>query len=96
MSAYQKELDCIDTKTLNVTLGEKPAVETIRGALLDFGGAVARDIAGAGRTLLTWPRRASQRRHLAALAALDARLLRDMGISREDALAEARKPFWQA
>ncbi len=93
MSIYQKRLDCIDTNSLNVTLGDKSATETIRGVLLDFGAAVARDIAGVGQTLLTWQQRASQRRHLATL---DARLLHDTGISREDALAEARKPFWQA
>ncbi len=93
MDARQKRLDCIDTKTVNVTLGDTSATETIRGVLLDFAAAVMRDIAGAGLILLAWRRRASQRRQLAAV---DARLLRDMGISREDALAEARKPFWQA
>ena len=93
MSTSQQRLGCIDTKTLNVTLGDTSATETIRGVLLDFAAAVVRDIVGAGRTLLAWRRRASQRRQLAVV---DARLLRDMGISREDALAEARKPFWQA
>lgn len=36
--------------------------------------------------------RARSRRHLAAL---DARLLQDIGVSRTAALNEARKPFWQ-
>ena len=36
--------------------------------------------------------RGRQRR---ALAALDARLLRDVGISRAEALLEAGKPFWR-
>jgi uncharacterized protein YjiS (DUF1127 family) len=35
--------------------------------------------------------RASQRR---ALARLNDRLLRDIGLTREEADAEARKPFW--
>jgi uncharacterized protein YjiS (DUF1127 family) len=35
----------------------------------------------------------SQRR---ALAALDERLRVDIGLSRDEALAEARKPFWRA
>ena len=40
-----------------------------------------------------WYQRAHQRRQLAQL---DARALRDVGISREQAAAEAAKPFWQA
>ena len=42
-------------------------------------------------------RRASARhRQRRALARLDARLLRDVGISPEQAQAEAAKPFWRA
>lgn len=37
-------------------------------------------------------RRAASRRQLGEL---DARLLRDIGLSREAALQEARKPFWR-
>ncbi len=36
--------------------------------------------------------RRAQRAHLAAL---DPRLLRDIGVSAQDAQAEARKPFWR-
>jgi uncharacterized protein YjiS (DUF1127 family) len=43
--------------------------------------------------LLTWQERARQRRELAGL---DARALADIGLAREQALAEVRKPFWQA
>lgn len=39
-----------------------------------------------------WHRRARDRR---MLAQLDAHMLRDIGITREDALREARKPFWR-
>ncbi len=42
--------------------------------------------------LVLWQARASSR---ARLAALDDRMLRDMGIRREDALHETRKPFWR-
>ena len=43
--------------------------------------------------LLTfWAARYRQRR---ALARLDARLLRDIGITHYDAKREAEKPFWQ-
>ncbi len=43
-------------------------------------------------TLLTWQRRANQRRHLASL---EARLLRDMGITKAEAAREAALPFWR-
>jgi uncharacterized protein YjiS (DUF1127 family) len=39
-----------------------------------------------------WAERASQRR---ALAALDDPALKDIGVSRADAEAEAAKPFWR-
>jgi uncharacterized protein YjiS (DUF1127 family) len=55
--------------------------ENIRGLVL----------AGA-RLLATWIARARQRR---ALAALDDRLLRDIGISRGEAWRECAKPFWR-
>ena len=41
--------------------------------------------------LRTWYRRASERR---ALAELDAHLLQDCGLTREQARREAEKPFW--
>jgi uncharacterized protein YjiS (DUF1127 family) len=37
---------------------------------------------------------AERRRQRLALLELDDRLLADIGVSRADALAEARKPFW--
>jgi uncharacterized protein YjiS (DUF1127 family) len=43
-------------------------------------------------TVPRWIARHRQRAHLAALT--DADLL-DIGVSREDADAEARKPFWK-
>ena len=44
-------------------------------------------------TLLIWQERAAQRHRLAHA---EARLLRDMGLSDEDARREAGKPFWRA
>ena len=41
-------------------------------------------------------RRIETRRTRLALAHLDAHLLRDIGISREAACAEAQRPFWRA
>ncbi len=40
-----------------------------------------------------WSARAQQRRDLANLTAHE---LADIGVKREDALFESRKPFWQA
>lgn len=43
-------------------------------------------------TLLLWHGRARQRQHLASL---DARMLRDIGLSRSDVAGETAKPFWR-
>lgn len=43
-------------------------------------------------TLLDWQDRANQRHQLGEL---NEHLLRDIGVSREDARFEASKPFWQ-
>lgn len=64
----------------------------ISGGWALFAGA-PRDV---GRNLLdlllTWQERAAQRH---ALAAMDTHLLKDLGITRAEALFEARKPFWR-
>ncbi|WP_431855152.1 DUF1127 domain-containing protein [Azospirillum sp.] len=49
-------------------------------------------IAAAVATLKAWAGRRRQRR---ALAMLDERLLKDVGLSAEDAAEESRKPFWR-
>jgi uncharacterized protein YjiS (DUF1127 family) len=46
-------------------------------------------------TIRLWIARSRQRRHLAALVTWDDHLLKDIGVSRDDALREAAKPFWQ-
>ena len=43
-------------------------------------------------TLLEWRRLARQRR---ALASLDDRALKDIGLSRSDIFVETTKPFWR-
>jgi uncharacterized protein YjiS (DUF1127 family) len=50
-------------------------------------------VLGALRILSVWIARAQQRRRLARLPD---RALKDIGISRYDALHEARKPFWRS
>jgi len=42
--------------------------------------------------LRTWRERARQRRHLASL---NERMLRDIGLTRGDVMAESAKPFWR-
>jgi uncharacterized protein YjiS (DUF1127 family) len=44
-------------------------------------------------TLLLWQRRANERH---ALAHLDDRILRDLGLNRAEIAWESRKPFWRA
>jgi uncharacterized protein YjiS (DUF1127 family) len=57
-----------------------------RGFLRSLGVAVV-DV------LLVWIERSRSRRQILKL---DARMLEDIGVSRTDAVREARKPFWRA
>ncbi len=70
---------------------QSPAVDASRSAL-DVIGRLARLPLAILETLLVWQERDQQRRHLAAL---DDRLLSDIGISRADAAREAAVPFWR-
>jgi uncharacterized protein YjiS (DUF1127 family) len=47
------------------------------------------------RTLGLWIDRSRQRKQLGELAELNDYLLRDIGVSREEAMREAEKPFWR-
>jgi uncharacterized protein YjiS (DUF1127 family) len=47
------------------------------------------------RTLRVWSQRNRQRHTLRLLVERDDYLLKDIGLSRGDALREAEKPFWQ-
>jgi uncharacterized protein YjiS (DUF1127 family) len=46
-------------------------------------------------TLRVWSQRNRQRHTLRLLVERDDYLLKDIGLSRDDALREANKPFWQ-
>ena len=72
--------------TTSVPPVPRPALRQPRA--LDRAPFAARAVAA----VLLWQQRAAQRRHLAAL---DDALLRDIGISRADAVREAAKPFWR-
>lgn len=56
-------------------------------------GRVNRAFERVAGAVLGWQQRAAERRHLAAL---DDRMLKDMGISRADVNRESTKPFWAA
>jgi uncharacterized protein YjiS (DUF1127 family) len=66
------------------------------------GGKVARHqfissttAVGWFRILQFWIDRSRQRRRLAELAEVDNYLLKDIGVSQDEALREAAKPFWR-
>ncbi len=64
-----------------------------RPTAASFGEILLEAAARAVRTLLTWQERDQQRR---ALAQLDARMLKDIGLSRAEVATELRMPFWHA
>ncbi len=64
-----------------------------RPTAASFGKFLLEAAARALRTLLIWQERDRQRH---SLAQLDARMLKDVGLSRADVATELRKPFWQA
>jgi uncharacterized protein YjiS (DUF1127 family) len=66
---------------------DRPFYGDVPPLALRGGMGRARDL------LLLWQDRMRQRHQLAQLSD---EMLRDIGISRADALAEAEKPFWQA
>jgi len=63
-----------------------------RALALRWGYAALRALTRAADRLLTWQERARQRR---ALECLSDHMLRDIGLSRADVMAEATKRFWQ-
>ncbi len=58
-----------------------------------FRGQVVAQVARSIEILLLWQRRANERH---ALAELDDKILRDLGLSRSEVARELRKPFWRA
>jgi len=66
------------------------AAAPVIDAVLKSGDAA---LQGAWQQVSLWRARAAQRRELLAL---DAHGLRDIGLSREQAVLESRKPFWRA
>ena len=72
-----------------------PSREIARGeALYDQSGLLTL-IGSWLHTLQIWMERSHQRKALGELAELNDYLLKDIGVSREEALREAAKPFWR-
>jgi uncharacterized protein YjiS (DUF1127 family) len=81
---------------------KRAASVSARGWLVseDWHQAPRRGVRSGSRHVLTrfvdsvlgWHERSSQRR---SLLGLDDRMLRDIGVSRTAAMAEAQKPFWR-
>ncbi len=71
------------------TYGYRPATPRFRR----FPRRVLHAIVKAADLVYLWQRRIIERQHLQSL---DNRMLSDMGLTRADVAAEARKPFWQA
>lgn len=69
-----------------------PLHELLRGFVGHRGGSLAGVARRIADLLLTWHRRARQRRQLACLSD---RMLRDIGLSRADVWTESSKPFWR-
>jgi uncharacterized protein YjiS (DUF1127 family) len=57
--------------------------------------ASSSSVGGWLHTLGFWIDRSRQRKQLGELAELNDYLLKDIGVSREEALREAEKPFWR-
>jgi uncharacterized protein YjiS (DUF1127 family) len=83
------------------------STQLVRGstALLDSYGGIDTShgagripgwIAGLSATIRRWTARSRQRKALGDLAALNHHLLQDIGVSRDEALLEAAKWFWQS
>lgn len=65
------------------------AAELSACANIPVASRVAMEVA---QLVARWSHRASSRK---ALASLDAYMLKDIGLTREEALQEAEKPFWR-
>jgi uncharacterized protein YjiS (DUF1127 family) len=81
-----KQLEC--TRTIPRRPSEPGVLPALARVALRGLGEACRRVAEIG---LTWTDRARQRRQLTALSD---HMLRDIGLTRADAWAEADKPFW--
>ena len=87
--------DCMDTMTMPVAYsGTSNTTPNIWKTWITAGFVLlAADVARVIDTLKVWQQRETSRK---TMAYMDDRLLRNMGISREDAARESEKPFWRS
>lgn len=69
--------------------------ELASGEALYYQSGWSIPVSGWLRTLLFWVERSHQRKALGELAELNDYLLKDIGLTRDEALREAEKPFWR-
>ena len=86
-------LELCHVKLLSARIGL--AARSRRQADLSSTICLINSVGGWLRTLEFWIDRSHQRRQLGELAELNDYLLKDIGVSREEALREAEKPFWR-
>jgi uncharacterized protein YjiS (DUF1127 family) len=82
---------------MSVPIARRPSSRDIApSALFHSNAAVWRLITGAHLTVAGWLARSRQRQALREIAERnDFHLLKDIGVSQEEALREADKPFWR-
>ncbi len=83
-----KQQNCIDTMQPDFSLQAAPTLSLAEN-FMRVTGSVGAFFA----TLCLWQQRTTMRQRMAAL---DVRILDDIGLSREQVMAEAKKPFWKA
>ena len=82
--------DC--THTITMPVAASGASDRWKSWVLVGVNLLVADVARVLNSLITWQRRKNWR---ASLRDLDGRLLRDIGMTREQALLESKKPFWR-
>lgn len=80
-------------KTIHGSASASAALSRGLGSWSGIGRVVTTAVTRAARTVLVWQEREFQRR---ALERFDEHALRDIGVSRADAVREVSKPFWRA
>jgi uncharacterized protein YjiS (DUF1127 family) len=78
--------------TFNLASSRAPRRRDLSSIAAGLSRPFARGAMRVAELLLTWHERSRQRHQLQCLSD---HMLRDIGLSRADVLAEATKPFWQ-
>jgi|SaaInl7_150m_RNA_FD_contig_21_2065961_length_411_multi_8_in_0_out_0_1 uncharacterized protein YjiS (DUF1127 family) len=83
--------DCIDT--ISMPVANSGTTNSWKSWITAGRNLLVTDMAHIVEIIVEWQRRYTRRIHLNEL---NDSLLKDIGISREEAFKEIRKPFWQA